>query len=427
MADKRYLNVRYNSHFISEVNVTATTRIGELQKAVSQAFSLGKGFFLNVKTNPPSSNEAMIGALNQQRSYSHPIPSLTANFKAFKDTQFVDNCFISLLPASLPSPLQELDRLYVWQCYKDVFDLLMKQIGEGRKTFAITGTPGTGKSLFFVYMLRHLMDQSVDLSPSQTLPLNPARIVYHTGNSYRCYDLEKQAVFLLEPIFASLCVLERRETLYVVDGMTNALESSCVTLFIGSPMSDAHWTFRTDIYGHMCAIRRYRWMCSLNGCVYTMAPTGVLTEPVHIPPNSHEEFELTVIAIYDSSVPPKLIIRAISLESGRPYTFESTLELLKRQQIIKLYLSDPEYAANYEDQLKVAMESHFGTELEIADILLKIKRNRFDRKQAAKYEHFLKMSISTNNDPLAKMELVETLKTVLARSKSAAKIQSRNE
>ncbi|KAI8828557.1 hypothetical protein BJ741DRAFT_626004 [Chytriomyces cf. hyalinus JEL632] len=276
MPDKRILSVKYKSEGIKEVEVTGMTRLGELQAAIQKGLNLPVGHtqielydldnnhitksaqitalpidyftedgsYLTVRTEEASRGPDVVSSepASIQRSInSRTIHDLSDSFKVFKDAQLRDGCIVS--PAVFPYTKQRIQRLYVRQSYVDIFDRLVTAVGEGGKFFGITGTPGIGKSLFFVYILYHVKDQSMDSSKSHTRSLHSSRVVYQTGDSFRCYELGKQVVFQLEPVDAAVLV-RRPETLYIIDGdSTCAFDSSCVTLFIDSPQSHAYNSF----------------------------------------------------------------------------------------------------------------------------------------------------------------------------------------
>ncbi len=101
------------------------------------------------------------------------------------------------------------------------------------KAFAISGTPGIGKSLFFVNILHRLV---ADFR-TKTLSLKPNRVVYQIGSTYECFDLQQQLVTKTTKLDAEGLVREQ-DTFYVIDGRTSEpLLSSCVVLFISSPRS----------------------------------------------------------------------------------------------------------------------------------------------------------------------------------------------
>ena len=164
------------------------------------------------------------------------ISDLTTQLQSFANAQLVNGCLQSANDLFLPYPQNEIKKLFVRKCYEDVFELLLKNIK--MKSFAISGTPGIGKSLFFVYILYRLMkDHSVKI-----LSLQPNRIVYQMGYSYRCFDLQQQTVALTTKIEAEVLVL-KADTFYVIDGQTTPLPSTCIALFISSPRSAQYKEF----------------------------------------------------------------------------------------------------------------------------------------------------------------------------------------
>ena len=100
------------------------------------------------------------------------------------------------------------------------------------KSFAISGTPGIGKSLFFVYILYRLIKDFT----TKTMSLKPNRIIYQMGSDYKCFDLHQKTVTERSKLEAALVVREQ-DTLYIIDGQTTPVSSSCITLFISSPRS----------------------------------------------------------------------------------------------------------------------------------------------------------------------------------------------
>jgi hypothetical protein len=106
------------------------------------------------------------------------ISDLTTQLQSFAIAQLVNEYLQSPNDVFLPYPQNEIKKIYVRKCYEDVFDLLLKNIK--MKSFAISGTPGIGKSIFFVYILYRLMK---DFS-EKTLSLKPNQIVYQNATEY---------------------------------------------------------------------------------------------------------------------------------------------------------------------------------------------------------------------------------------------------
>ncbi|TPX67616.1 hypothetical protein CcCBS67573_g07447 [Chytriomyces confervae] len=284
----RYLNVKYNTSPITEVNVTGVTRLGGVQDAIKAKFAhtlpmaaseiqlhdtdnnpitdfddiheryfekIGKndksgGFTLTIQPVPTPEASSLsviadtIPAFTQQTIDGELVPEITADLKAFKDAQLVDGCIVSPSQAFLPYSPEKLKKLYVRLCYEDVFDLLVEGVEGGLKSFAITGTLGIGKSPFFIYLLYRLMkSRSVGTSQSSPRLLNATRIVFQTSEIYQCFDLVKQEVFHVEDVEVAKLVRESN-TLYIITATDiPVIPSSCVTLFIAAPMSEEYQQF----------------------------------------------------------------------------------------------------------------------------------------------------------------------------------------
>ncbi|KAI3644083.1 hypothetical protein MP228_010247 [Amoeboaphelidium protococcarum] len=157
------------------------------------------------------------------------LENLSEGLLQYVNAKLINRCIVSDNDAYLPYPQDKIFKLFVRKCYVDVFDLLMENVAVGREHFGISGTPGIGKSQFFLYILYRVMNDS---------PWKPKRIVYQVNQQFFCYDLRKHYVVALEPLQSSMLIHEQ-DTLYVIDGLYAVpLSSSCVTLFISSPLSD---------------------------------------------------------------------------------------------------------------------------------------------------------------------------------------------
>jgi len=140
-----------------------------------------------------------------------------------------DGCIVSENNSLLPYPQDKVQKLFVRKCYEDVFGLFLYQVENDTESFAISGTPGIGKSLFFVYILFEILKKQSGWKPK--------RVVYHTKTSFECFDLECCIVTRIVQLDAEGLVREP-ETFYIVDGRDSIpLPSSCVTMFISSPRS----------------------------------------------------------------------------------------------------------------------------------------------------------------------------------------------
>ncbi|KAG9416841.1 hypothetical protein AC1031_001233 [Aphanomyces cochlioides] len=161
----------------------------------------------------------------------------TDRFKAFTNAQIIDNCIISADGKLLPYPNKELQKIFVRTCYEDIYALLMAKIKNGVNAFGISGTPGIGKSLFFIYILYRLVhDQSSQVSFK--------RIIYQTADLvFTMFDLENYSVFEMES-FGKQNWLRDPQTFYIIDGGLSApFLSACIVLFIASPRSKRYRGF----------------------------------------------------------------------------------------------------------------------------------------------------------------------------------------
>jgi hypothetical protein len=160
---------------------------------------------------------------------------MSAQLQSFQDAELLDGCIVSTNSNLLPYPSEETQKLFVRKCYLDCFNLILKKISQKRKFFGISGTPGIGKSLFFVYILfRILKDKS----------WKPLRIVYHQQNTFLLFDLKNFTVTDITQ-HESTSHIRENDTLYIIDGQksTPLLVCACTTIFISSPRSDDYKSY----------------------------------------------------------------------------------------------------------------------------------------------------------------------------------------
>ncbi|ORY29090.1 hypothetical protein BCR33DRAFT_857848 [Rhizoclosmatium globosum] len=191
-----------------------TTQITDLDDIPAVYFQVG-GLSLDVTTIPPPKVARSLPFTDSDSPYPFTtklcivdyrlIPDLTHNLNAFKSAQLCDGCIVSAYHELLPYPQNQIQKVYVRKCYEDVFTLLMTEIESGLTWFAISGTPGIGKSFFFVYILYRLMKRingsscmpSGASSAYSSLSFNPTRIIYQTDDTFWCYELKACAVFAI--------------------------------------------------------------------------------------------------------------------------------------------------------------------------------------------------------------------------------------
>ncbi|KAJ3209060.1 hypothetical protein HDU82_001487 [Entophlyctis luteolus] len=157
-------------------------------------------------------------------------------------------------------------KVLVRKWHNDIFALLVDEIRRGPESFAISGTPGVGKSLFVIYILYRLMEDKSKIGSASTAPatsssnsasssltyspsrFNPKRIIYQTGSSYKYYDLECNSVSVASHLEAGR-IVRQPDTFYIIDGRdSEPASSSCIALFIASPWSDELESFRNGCY-----------------------------------------------------------------------------------------------------------------------------------------------------------------------------------
>ncbi|KAJ3248155.1 hypothetical protein HDU77_008238 [Chytriomyces hyalinus] len=162
MADnRRFLNVKYKTRPITQVDVTGITRFGILQDAIKAKYSnalalvdadeiqlhddqnnpvtdlddiaddyyekiRNGGLVLTIQTAPPVSTFTSSWAFTRAESAELApkkqwirgdlVPEATARFQAFKSAKFLDGCIVSPSEVLLPYAGSNLKKLYVRKC-----------------------------------------------------------------------------------------------------------------------------------------------------------------------------------------------------------------------------------------------------------------------------------------------------------------------
>lgn len=178
----------------------------------------------------PDNSERMIARV--QLHYVEPFCYIyPAEFQSLLNAQASDEFLVSSNGVCFPYAQDEVQALFIRKCYSEVFDILISRLATGRKRTAISGTPGIGKSHFFMYLLYRFFKEK------KNLLYCPKRIIYHYGGIYHVFELESNIVceFSNRPAL----FLNDEETLYILDGQfSGEIVATCSILFIASPGSE---------------------------------------------------------------------------------------------------------------------------------------------------------------------------------------------
>jgi hypothetical protein len=111
---------------------------------------------------PPNSvnlQQIMNARDSAEEGLDDSLESLTARFQTMHRAQFENDCLACVDGAFFPFPQRRIATIFVRKSYVDIFNLVMTRIDRGEEIFAVSGTPGTGKSTFFFYMLHRLVEE----------------------------------------------------------------------------------------------------------------------------------------------------------------------------------------------------------------------------------------------------------------------------
>lgn len=152
-------------------------------------------------------------------------------WKALRAIQLHEHDNVLRLPNSLPLPLPqaggELMSLFVRSCYRLWFALFVEAVSQRpHGKFALSGTPGIGKSLSVLYLFVAM--QSVD-------SLKNMRILYHHESCFYLYSPDGSVVEVSAKRADALVL--QRDTFYIIDSQFVELipRTMCLTLFVSSP------------------------------------------------------------------------------------------------------------------------------------------------------------------------------------------------
>lgn len=130
-----------------------------------------------------------------------------------------------------PYPQERLRSMYIRSDYDGMFQVLIDQILKGNIQIPISGTPGIGKSLFFIYLLFRIIQSLED-------DWSPYVIIYQSSKDFFEYNLSSGFVAKLKYDRAFHMVHERTDIWYIIDGQySEPLTSICPTIYLASPRS----------------------------------------------------------------------------------------------------------------------------------------------------------------------------------------------
>src|SRR6185503_17569253 len=114
--------------------------------------------------------------------------------------------------------------IYIRKCYTEWFKDFLAAAKKGLISFAVSGTPGIGKSWLAIYLL-YCIPRSMDLKERV--------IIYHYGNDFYHFALNGEVRVITKDsarIFA-----DGKPAIYIVDGKESiALQvaAPCITIYI---------------------------------------------------------------------------------------------------------------------------------------------------------------------------------------------------
>ena len=117
--------------------------------------------------------------------------------------------------------------------------LILLEYSSGTNFFAISGTPGIGKSLFLIYIIYRLIkDKNLFKKKSGSTKVN--QILYHFGKKFIIFDFIRKEISRISESNAENFLL-KSDTFYIIDGSKTEPEIRpylTFSLFITSPRSD---------------------------------------------------------------------------------------------------------------------------------------------------------------------------------------------
>ena len=179
-------------------------------------------------------------SLSQSHVGETPLVKNTSQLQSLMNARETSESLESTNGISFPYVQEEVKILFLRKCYSEVCEILISRLSTGSKNNAISGTPGIGKSRFFIYLLFRLLKNR---RSGRKAAWSPRRIIYHHAHVFRLFDLENCTV---SDLVRPGVLLEFDDTLYILDGcFSEEVAASCYVLFISSPRSESFRHFIT--------------------------------------------------------------------------------------------------------------------------------------------------------------------------------------
>jgi hypothetical protein len=125
-------------------------------------------------------------------------------------------------------PLNEnATAIFIRCCYFEWFELFAAKAKVGKITFAVSGTPGIGKSWLTIYLLFRI---------PRSQDLRNRNIIYQYGHQFYHFDLNGEVRRISETL--AVTIAHGKTAIYIIDGKHSLplqVAAPCITIYISSP------------------------------------------------------------------------------------------------------------------------------------------------------------------------------------------------
>ena len=169
-----------------------------------------------------------------------------------------DTAFLMKTPLLVPqSNTFTGEKFYVRECYPEYYLKILQQLKETR-LMSVTGTPGIGKSVFYLYFFNRYRRQHPDervLTASFTKKQELKQCFVWKSLNEMKQNKDQHAYEEVKIIPTRACQL------YLYDGPPNMEPSDPTTFMVAFPSPNADWMSMTSKYEHHMAVYMPNWTC----------------------------------------------------------------------------------------------------------------------------------------------------------------------
>ena len=240
---------------ISKVPIKDYEFVGQIIRELKENTQFAIPRNAEITLHGPSGTAISVGdpisSLVPGNSFTNPLRvQISVAFKPASDPELTkfwnslcrmepENGFLKFGPRSSLLP-EKLKELYIRKAYEDLFQIICNNLNSDNKTkepirrMAITGTPGTGKSMFLFYILWRLANRE----DTKTV------ILRRQMNHEHIYGFQNDGCWIVPSSTDIRVVLDDPETWYLTDALQPPPDQvNAITILVSSPSEKYYGDF----------------------------------------------------------------------------------------------------------------------------------------------------------------------------------------